>query len=104
MADAAETLAHRGVPAQSCRMHPDDRIAAAARAHGPEAVQRLAEILRGDDPAACVEAAVALLNFGFGLPEQTLRFDAGGVTVEVNAAGEVDRRSNGEASAAWTQR
>jgi hypothetical protein len=43
-----------------------DDITVRARGYGREAVLRLAEIKRGNDPGAATEAAKVLLDRGFG--------------------------------------
>jgi hypothetical protein len=73
-------------------------ISSLARQYGPACIERLAAILRGDDLAAAVEAAKALLDRAFGAPLQQFAFDGNGIAVEVNAAkpDESNQRSNGE--------
>jgi hypothetical protein len=61
-----------------------------ARQYGLAAVRTLVNALDSADTGVAVEAAIALLNFGHGLPLQRLAFDAGAITVEVNA-GEAER-------------
>jgi hypothetical protein len=75
-------------------MHADDPTAL-ARQHGTAAVQTLIAHLDGPD---AVQAAIALLAVGYGHPVQPLAFDAGSISVEVNAAGEPDalHRMNGD--------
>jgi hypothetical protein len=78
-------------------------ISGLARQYGAACIERLAEILRGDDPAAAVAAAKALLDRAYGAPLQQFAFDGTGITVEINA-GEPDessQRSNGESDGAW---
>ena len=43
-----------------------------ARAHGPEAIRKLAEHMMGDDPRVSVAAAQALLDRGYGKPAQSI--------------------------------
>jgi hypothetical protein len=78
-------------------------IALLARRHGPDCIQRLGELLHSNDPVAAVAAARELLNRGFDLPLQPLAFDASGVHVEVNAAGEPEapQRANGKSHTMW---
>jgi hypothetical protein len=73
-------------------------ISGLARQYGSACIERLAEILSGDDPAAAVEAAKALLDRAYGAPLQQFAFDGNGVTVEINAnvPDESNQRSNGE--------
>jgi hypothetical protein len=49
-------------------------IKAAAKLHGPAALQALADIAMGEEhpPAARVSAAIALLDRGFGKPSQSV--------------------------------
>ena len=42
-----------------------------AREYGPEAVERPAVLMRGDDPRVAVSACQALLDRGYGKPTQT---------------------------------
>lgn len=44
----------------------------AARQYGQEAVEKLAELMRGDDPRVASTAAQALLDRGFGKPTQAV--------------------------------
>jgi hypothetical protein len=71
-----------------------------ARQYGLAAVRTLVSALDSADTHVAVEAAIALLNFGHGLPLQRLAFDAGAIIVEVNA-GESDaaHRANGNGAA-----
>jgi glycine cleavage system H lipoate-binding protein len=79
-----------------------DDITVRARGYGREAVLRLAEIMRGNDPGAATEAAKVLLDRGFGKAAMPLEFDASGVHVEVNTAvKEEPHRANGESHTAW---
>jgi hypothetical protein len=55
----------------SGRPKEDSEVKQAARAYGLEAVHKLAELMRGDNPKVSREAAVALLDRGFGKPKQT---------------------------------
>ncbi len=47
-----------------------------ARAQGPAAIIRLTQLMHCDDPQTCIAAAKALLDRGFGRPEQTIAVDA----------------------------
>jgi hypothetical protein len=53
------------------RPKEDGEVKALARQFGPEAVLRLAELMRGDNPKVAVSAANALLDRGYGKPTQT---------------------------------
>lgn len=50
-------------------------IKALAREHGPKAIERLAELMGGDDPRVAVAAAQALLDRGYGKPAQAITGD-----------------------------
>lgn len=56
---------------------------ALARKHTVEAVQRLAQWLRSDNPKASVSAAIALLDRGYGKPAQSIVGDADAAPVEM---------------------
>jgi HEAT repeat protein len=43
-----------------------------AREHAQRAIERLAELMNGDDPRVAVSAAQALLDRGFGKPAQSI--------------------------------
>lgn len=45
-------------------------IAALAREHSVEAIERLAEWMRTDNPKASIAACIALINRGYGMPVQ----------------------------------
>ena len=47
-------------------------VKALARVHMPRAIERLAEILNGDDVRAAAAAAQALLDRGYGKPAQAI--------------------------------
>jgi hypothetical protein len=47
-----------------------------ARAHGPAAIARLAQLMHCADPQTCIAASKALLDRGFGRPEQSIALDA----------------------------
>jgi len=51
-----------------------------ARAHGPKAIAKLAELLDGDDPRVAVSAAQALLDRGYGKPHQSMDIAVDDVT------------------------
>lgn len=44
----------------------------AAQSYGLEAVEKLAELMRSDQPAVAQKAAQTLLDRGFGRPEQSV--------------------------------
>jgi len=80
---------------------PDDDPVALARAHGRSAVLALANALNSPDSQAVVQAAVALLNFGFG---QRIAIECAGITIECrDSPPDAPHRTNGE-TAAWTRR
>jgi hypothetical protein len=64
------------VPGQSGnpggRPKEDSEVKALARTAGPEAVQKLVELMRGDDRRTALAAAQALLDRGFGKPSQAV--------------------------------
>jgi len=43
-----------------------------AQSHGPRAIERLAELMNGDDPRVAVAASQAILDRGFGKPVQAI--------------------------------
>lgn len=47
-------------------------VAALARQHGPKAIQVLAKALDSDDQRLAIDAAVRLLDRGYGKPTQTI--------------------------------
>jgi hypothetical protein len=57
------------------RPKEDGEVKRLAREFGAEAVQRLADIMRGDNPKVAVTAAVALLDRGYGKPTQVIAGD-----------------------------
>jgi hypothetical protein len=75
-----------------------DLLAALAQQHTARCVERLAEVLDGDDAAASVEAARELLSRGYGQPPLTLAFDGSSVTIEVDTGTEAQEphRTNGK--------
>lgn len=60
------------------RPKEDAEIKALARAAGPEAIEKLLELLRGDDRRTALAAAQALLDRGYGKPAQAITGDEGG--------------------------
>ena len=52
-------------------------VKAAARAAGPEAIEKLLELMRGDDRRTALAAAQALLDRGFGKPSQSVELSGG---------------------------
>jgi hypothetical protein len=59
----------------SGRPKEDSEVKQAARSYGLEAVHRLAELMRGESPKVAKEAAVALLDRGYGKPTQIIAGD-----------------------------
>ena len=57
------------------RPKEDAEVKALARASGPEAIDKLIELMRGDDRRTALAAAQALLDRGFGKPAQTVSGD-----------------------------
>jgi nicotinate-nucleotide pyrophosphorylase len=51
-----------------------------ARRHAPDALARLCDWVRSDDPKASVSAAIAILNRAYGMPRQALNL-SGNITV-----------------------
>ena len=62
----------------------------AARAHTTEAIERLAYWMRSDDPRASPAAAQALLDRGWGKPQQPVEH-SGGLTLEQMVAASYGR-------------
>ncbi len=58
------------------RPKEDGDVKVLARQHTHEAVKRLAQWLRSDNPKASVSAAIALLDRGYGKPAQAIVGDA----------------------------
>jgi hypothetical protein len=56
----------------SGRPKVDFEVREAARLHGAEALAKLVELMRGDDPRVAQAAANALLDRGFGKPAQSM--------------------------------
>ena len=54
------------------RPKEDAEVKALARAAGPEAIDKLMELMRGDDRRTALAAAQALLDRGFGKPSQAV--------------------------------
>lgn len=55
-------------------------VKALAREYGPEAIEKLVELLRGDDPRVAKAAADSLLDRAYGKPTQAVD-----MTAEVSA-------------------
>ncbi len=53
------------------RPKEDAGVRAAARLHGIEAIDKLVELMNGDNPRISVAAAQAILDRGFGKPAQS---------------------------------
>lgn len=60
------------------RPKEDAEVKALARACGPEAIDKLVELMRGDDRRTALAAAQALLDRGYGKPAQAIVGDEGG--------------------------
>lgn len=60
------------------RPKEDSEVKALARATGPEAIDKLVELMRGEDKRTALAAAQALLDRGFGKPAQAITGDEGG--------------------------
>lgn len=58
------------------RPKEDAEVKALARQFGPEAINRLADLMRGESPKVAVSAAIALLDRGYGKPTQTTEVKA----------------------------
>jgi HEAT repeat protein len=54
------------------RPKEDAEVKALARTAGPEAIEKLLELMRGDDRRTALAAAQALLDRGFGKPGQSV--------------------------------
>ena len=54
------------------RPKEDSEVKALARTAGPEAIEKLLELMRGDDRRTALAAAQALLDRGFGKPSQAV--------------------------------
>lgn len=50
----------------------DFEVREAARLYGQEAIDKLAQLMRGEDPRVAASAAQALLDRGFGKPMQAV--------------------------------
>jgi hypothetical protein len=50
-------------------------IKAVAQQYGPEAIERLVDLMRGNDPDVALKAANALLDRAYGKPAQMLQGD-----------------------------
>lgn len=68
-------------------------VVALARQHGPEAVNKLVELMRGDDPRVASAAATAILDRGFGKPAQsvTVGGEEGGEPIKIKGIIELVR-------------
>jgi len=56
----------------SGRPKEDVEVRSAARLHGIEAIDKLVELMNGDDLRISVAAAQAILDRGYGKPSQTM--------------------------------
>lgn len=54
------------------RPKEDAEVKSLARTAGPEAIDKLLELMRGDDRRTALAAAQALLDRGFGKPGQSV--------------------------------
>ena len=57
------------------RPKEDAEVKALARQYGPEAVEKLIALMRGDEDRTCLAAANSLLDRGFGKPHQSIAMD-----------------------------
>lgn len=76
------------------RKRENEEIKALARQHCPRAIERLAEIMDGDDPRAAAAASNSLLDRGYGKPTQVVSGEDGGPAIVVMtryATGDADR-------------
>jgi len=70
-------------------------IAREARKYGPESIERLVSWMRSDEYKASVPAAIALLDRGYGKPQQEITGEDGGpIDVAVRAAVGLSRMSD----------
>jgi hypothetical protein len=76
-----------------------DLLRTLTQQHTARCVERLAEVLNGDDPAAAAAAAAELLSRGYGMPVQP--FAADGIHIELEAEEPHHHRPNGNGSRAW---
>lgn len=60
------------------RPKEDSEVKALARTAGPEAIDKLVELMRGEDKRTALAAAQALLDRGYGKPAQAITGDEGG--------------------------
>lgn len=60
-------------------------VKALARQHGPAAIAKLVELLNGDDKRLSKDAAIALLDRGYGKPAQAITGEDGGPVEFVNS-------------------
>lgn len=66
----------------SGRPKVDFEVRELAREHGREAIERLVEIMRGDNLSLARAACEALLDRGFGKPVQSVGIDADSVPLQ----------------------
>lgn len=59
------------------RPKEDAEVKALARASGPEAIEKLIELMRCDEKRTALAAAQALLDRGFGKPSQSVELSGG---------------------------
>lgn len=60
----------------------DFEVRELAREHGREAVEKLVEIMRGENLPLARAACESLLDRGFGKPVQAVGLEAGGVPIQ----------------------
>lgn len=74
------------VPGQSGnpngRPKVDFEVRQLAREYGKEAIEKLAAIMRGDNPSLARAACEALLDRGFGKPVQSVGIDSDSVPIQ----------------------
>lgn len=59
------------------RPKENEEVKALARAHGPEAIAKLVEIMQTGDNRSALSAAVALLDRAYGKPAQAITGEGG---------------------------
>jgi hypothetical protein len=64
------------------RPKEDAEVRAAARLHGIDAIDKLVELMNGDNPRVQISAANAILDRGFGKPSQIMDLSVSGETHE----------------------
>lgn len=74
------------------RPRENEDVRAAAREHTAEAIARLADWMRSDDPRASIAGCTALLARGWGQPSQPMDH-TGTLTLEQLVLASMERRS-----------